>query len=69
MQFNLTNVSAMNRSEKSNSLDVTLVGSDGSIHNFKVDTTAKDVMTLTLRDIERLAIQHAKNSFANCSNG
>ncbi|HHR5847909.1 TPA: hypothetical protein ACS7XE_002104 [Providencia alcalifaciens] len=69
MQFNLTNVSAMNRSKKSNSLDVALVGSDGSIHNFKIDTTGKDVMTLTLRDIERLAIQHAKNSFANCSNG
>ncbi|MBN6363924.1 hypothetical protein JZL89_00940 [Providencia rettgeri] len=69
MQFNLTNVGAMNRSEKSNSLDVALVGSDGSIHHFKIDTTGKDVMSLTLRDIERLAIQHAKNSFVNCSNG
>ncbi|PYZ59976.1 hypothetical protein [Providencia rettgeri] len=69
MQFNLTSVRSVDHSEESNKLTVTLAGGDGSIHNFDIDITGKNVMNLTLRDIEKLAIQHAKNSFVNCSNG
>ncbi|MCX2589966.1 hypothetical protein OQ435_17515 [Proteus penneri] len=69
MQFKLTSVRSVNRSDESNKLEVGLTGSDGSAHNFDIDTTGKNVMNLTLRDIEKLAIQYAKNSFANCTNG
>ncbi|WP_272571048.1 hypothetical protein [Providencia sp. PROV267] len=65
----LHSVRSMNQSEESNKLAVGLTGSDGSIHNFDINTTGKNVMNLTLRDIEKLAIQHARESFANCSNG
>lgn len=69
MQFNLIHVSGIDRANDKNTLDIALQGSDGSIHHFTIDVTGKVVENLTLRDLEKLAIQHAKNSFANCTNG
>ncbi|EMA4781898.1 hypothetical protein U7S25_000997 [Providencia rettgeri] len=69
MQFNLIHVLGVDRANDKNTLDVALRGSDGSIHNFTIDITGKTAENLTLRDVEKLAIQHAKSSFANCTNG
>ncbi|MDH2394624.1 hypothetical protein QDQ39_02245 [Providencia rettgeri] len=69
MQFSLIHVQGIEYANDKNTLDVALHGSDGSIHSFKIDITGKVAANMTIREIELLAIKHARESFANCSNG
>lgn len=69
MRFNLTQISILEENSKIIGLDISLTGDDKSTHNFKMDIKGLDMMTLSLRDIEKLAIKQAKHNFERCSNG
>ena len=69
MRFNLTQISILEENSKIIGLDITLTGDDKSTHNFNMDIKGLDMMTLSLRDIEKLAIKQAKHNFERCSNG
>lgn len=69
MRFNLTQISILEENSKIIGLDITLTGDDKSTHNFKMDIKGLDMMTLSLRDIEKQAIKQAKHNFERCSNG
>lgn len=69
MRFNLTQVNILEENSKIVGLDITLVGDDKSSHNFKMDIKGLDMMSLSLRDIEKQAIKQVRHNFERCSNG
>lgn len=66
MKYTLGQVTEIKRAKESLTLSVVLSGDDGSIHTFKIDLDGRDHYSLTLKEIEIMAINHAKNSFASC---
>ena len=66
MRYKLTSVSGIEFSGNGQKMYVFLTGEDQSQHNFQIDVSGRDVRSLTLSEIESLAIQHARESFKNC---
>ncbi|MDE1188186.1 MAG: hypothetical protein PW844_17110 [Pantoea sp.] len=67
MKYKLNTVSGINSEGSNQKLHVFLVGEDQSQHNFQIDVSGRDVKSLTLLEIENLAIQHARQSFTDCN--
>ncbi|MGR7688973.1 hypothetical protein ACU6XV_13455 [Klebsiella aerogenes] len=67
MKYNLDNVGGIKRASHDHELYVVLVGDDGSTHNCTIKVEGREISSLTLKDIEAMAIEHARQSFANCN--
>lgn len=67
MKYSLNTVGGVKSSAHNHELHVFLEGDDGSQHNFRIKVEGRDIHSLTLNEIEALAIQHARQSFANCN--
>lgn len=67
MKYSLKTVGGINSSLTNHELHVFLEGDDSSQHNFRINVEGRDIHSLTLKEIEVLAIEHARQSFANCS--
>ncbi|EPF1256174.1 hypothetical protein ACSQOK_000482 [Klebsiella aerogenes] len=67
MKYSLNHVGNITNATRNNELRVSLTGDDGSQHNFNINVGDRDIISLTLKDIEVMAIEHARQSFANCN--
>ncbi|GKK41035.1 MULTISPECIES: hypothetical protein [Klebsiella pneumoniae complex] len=67
MKYSLDSVGSIKRAAHDHELHVFLVGDDGSQHNFIIKVKGREISSLTLKDIEAMAIEHARQSFANCN--
>ncbi|MBR7277732.1 MULTISPECIES: hypothetical protein [Klebsiella pneumoniae complex] len=67
MKFHIDTIGALSHHQNSpRRLLVTLRGDDDSSHAIWVDVPGKDVYELTIKQIETLAINKAKDNFSNC---
>ncbi|WP_454777094.1 hypothetical protein [Klebsiella oxytoca] len=66
MKYFLDHVGNISNATDNHELRVYLIGDDGSQHTFNINVENQDISRLTLKDIEVLAIEHARQSFANC---
>lgn len=66
MKYKLNTVGGIKSAENTQELHVFLEGDDNSQHNFVIKVEGRDINSLTLNDIHALALEHARNSFANC---
>ncbi|WKV99818.1 hypothetical protein QY077_05665 [Klebsiella oxytoca] len=67
MKYSLKTVGGIKGAAHDHKLHVFLVGDDGSEHNFIINVKGREISDLTLKDIEVMAIEHARQSFANCN--
>ncbi|ENZ7658292.1 TPA: hypothetical protein L9302_000884 [Klebsiella aerogenes] len=67
MKYSLNHVGNITNATRNDELRVSLAGDDGSQHNFNINVGDRDISSLTLKDIEVMAIEHARQSFANCN--
>lgn len=67
MKFHIETIAGLsNHLNDPHRLLVSLKGDDDSSHSIWLEVPAKDVHVLTIQQIERLAINKAKESFSNC---
>ncbi|MET4981066.1 hypothetical protein [Klebsiella aerogenes] len=67
MKYSLVTVGGIKSATHNQELLVFLEGDDNSRHNFTIKVENRDISSLTLSEIEELAIEHARQSFANCN--
>ncbi|MEQ4874002.1 hypothetical protein ABN151_00405 [Klebsiella oxytoca] len=67
MKYNLSTLGGIKTALNDHELNVILEGDDGSSHNFRINVSGRDIGSLTLKEIERMAIEHARHNFANCN--
>ncbi|GEM_PF-1857673 len=67
MKYRLNTVGGIKSATNSHELHVFLEGDDNSQHNFRIKVDGRDINSLTLNEIETMAIEHARQSFTNCN--
>lgn len=67
MKYSLVTVTGIKSAAHDQELFVNIEGDDKSRHEFRIKVEGRDISSLTLSEIEKLAIEHARQSFANCN--
>ncbi|HHR5846178.1 TPA: hypothetical protein ACS7XE_000320 [Providencia alcalifaciens] len=66
MHFHLASVQGVDFTKDTSILDITMCDDNQSRFSFKIEIPNATVAGLTLKETEKLAIQHAKTNFINC---